>query len=189
MPVLLDNFPIKQEHVDLLKSKAQLQLNNHGLELGDAQSTAGEIRDFHTMPELAELCEYVTLKADELWHAYGLSTRYRPCIKETWINRHGIGGKTDVHYHSGSPISAAYYLEFERGNGDIQFINPLEYHQCHEPREDDSNITVEVEQFDLVMFPGVLKHATEHNSIDKDRYVLTFNFDYIDREPTRIIFQ
>lgn len=188
MPMLLDNFPIEQKHVDLLKGIAQEKFQSHGLELGDAHSTATNIRDFHNLEEIKHLCDHVTECADKLWQAYGLTKRFKPYIKETWINRHGKGGYTDLHYHSGSPISAAYYLEYEPGNGDIKFVNPLEYHQCHEPREDSEDITIEIEKFDLVMFPGILKHSTEVNTLESERYVLTFNFDYKNREPVRHIF-
>lgn len=188
MPILLDNFSLDKSQVELLKSEARFYLAEHGMESGNALSTAGKMRSFHELSELHELCNFVEEKADLFWHAYGLSKRYQPYIKESWINVHGQGGKTEPHYHSGSVMSAAYYIQFEPGNGDIKFVNPMEYHMCHEPREDDCDITVEIEQFDLIIFPGVLKHSTEPNYIDSERYVLTFNFDYKDREPVRHIF-
>lgn len=183
VPMLLDNYPISQQQVDLLKSIAQHNLQPHALEVGNAFSTAGNTREIHKLEQFAELCAYVTQCADQLWLAYGLSNRYEPVICETWINKHGYGGSTSPHIHSGSQLSAAYYFEFESGNGNIKFTNPLEYHQCHEVRETDNDIIVEVEQFDLVMFPGILRHSTEENSLHSERYVLTFNFSHQDRKP------
>lgn len=189
VPILLDNYHIDSQTQDSLVDIAQQHLDYHGLEIGDAQSTASNFRQVHEIAQFKDLSEYMTELANKLWISYGLSSRYEPIISETWINKHSNGGATMPHIHSGSMISASYYFQFEQGNGNIKFTNPLEYHQCHELRETDNDITVELEQFDIVMFPGILKHYTEANTLQTDRYVLTFNFGHQDRKPVRYNFE
>ncbi len=189
VPILIDNYPLTQEQVDILKHYAYQQFGNHELEVGDAQSTSDGPRDLHNIPELQDFYTYVLDKANEYWLEYGLNQRFEPTINETWINRHGKGGLTDTHHHSGAPIVAAFYIQFEQGNGGITFVNPLEYHQCHEPRErTGGNMTANINQFDLFIFPGMLNHKTEQNNLDVDRLVMSFNFGYQDRQPKRIYF-
>lgn len=190
VPILRDNYPLTEEQIEKIKNIVYPQFSSHELEIGDAHSTSDSARNLHTLPEFSDISEYILTKADEYWLDYGLSNRYEPTINETWINRHGKGGVTDTHHHSGAPVVAAYYIQFESGNGDITFVNPLEYHQCHEPRERTcGNMTANIKQFDLLIFPGMLNHKTGINHLDNDRIVMSFNFGFKDREPKRYYFE
>jgi hypothetical protein len=69
------------------------------------------------------------------------------------------------------------YLQLEEGNGYIQYKDPLEYIKAFRPKECliKEFISVPAITGDVLLFPGWLRHRTEKNLIDKERWVLTTN--------------
>lgn len=195
---LLFPCPIKVEKLDIDTSDIQkrvysifdkMNFENHVLERGQAMSTHiyqdGDINGYQLnwLDEFKPLVELVENHADEYWLGYGLDPYYQPQVLNLWSNLHRKGGHTTTHFHSGSPFVASFYLKTPQNCGNIVFENPLEYHMCHEPRKQGLEYTHEVEENQLVLFPGWLKHRTEENRSDEDRIVIAFNFEIINRKP------
>lgn len=190
MVSLADHDIGEEEIYAYLKNEFKEHVDKHGhaLEFGEAISSRWndggfKLQDNPVFKKLVNLIEYY---ADQYWLDYGLEQRFEPHISNMWSNKHDNGGVTLLHHHSRSPIVATFYLRYKEGNGTLFFENPLEYHMCHEPREIISTQYLELLQYDLVLFPGWLKHATEANRIDDERIVIGCNFDYSDRKPMNI---
>jgi uncharacterized protein (TIGR02466 family) len=137
----------------------------------------------HNIEEFKDLSADIIKHADVYWGGYGLDRYYEPYIKQSWSNRHYRGNETLSHIHSGSPIVATYYMQAPEDSGRIYFENPLEYHQCHEPRSNDNRRYIDIEDGTLLIFPGFLKHGTEASQTDLPRTVLSINFGYENRKP------
>jgi uncharacterized protein (TIGR02466 family) len=150
---------------------------NQGISTYNHPSNQGFM--LHKLPEFEKLVTIIEAYAECHWVAYGLSERYRPVVKMMWANIHNKGDYTAVHQHSNSILVGAFYLKFPKDAGDIFFENPLEYHTCHEPRDMLSLYTHEIEEHDLCIFPGWLKHGTHKSNSDESRIVIAINFDVI----------
>jgi hypothetical protein len=58
----------------------------------------------------------------------------------------------------------------------------LEYHWHGYPKKNDRNMywhAVDIEEGDVIIFPGWIKHRTEINQSNENRYVLTVNLNLI----------
>jgi ectoine hydroxylase-related dioxygenase (phytanoyl-CoA dioxygenase family) len=67
-----------------------------------------------------------------------------------------------------------------KDGGYIEFYDPLEYHKAHLPRVIDDQQSnwkaVPTVTGDVVLFPGWLKHRTQKNKSNENRWVLTTNY-------------
>jgi len=100
----------------------------------------------------------------------------------SWLNVHKKGGVTLEHNHGTVVIVAATYLQLEPGMGYIQFKDPLEYVKGFMPRWEKGVTewrTIPAKTGDTFLFPGWLRHKTQENTLDKERWVLTTNFNKI----------
>jgi len=114
---------------------------------------------------------------DIIYNKWGYHKSYRYGIGNTWVNVHGKGGATLEHNHGECPLIVTAYLQLEEGNGYIQYKDPLEYIKAFRPKECliKEFISVPAITGDVLLFPGWLRHRTEKNLIDKERWVLTTN--------------
>ncbi len=104
-------------------------------------------------------------------------------IKEMWAI---INKKDDfnvVHTHPNSYLSAAYYVKAPENCGKFQVENPniAKRHSYPEIKnKNEFNMQVggmEINEGDLLIFPGYLPHKVEKNDSDEDRIVISFNVD------------
>ncbi len=104
-------------------------------------------------------------------------------IKEMWAI---INKKDDfnvVHTHPNSFLSAAYYVKAPENCGRFQVenLNIAKRHSYPEiANQNEFNMQVgglEVEEGDLLIFPGYLPHKVARNESDEDRIVISFNVD------------
>lgn len=178
LPIWVANLDIDTSKI-LLLAKDLFEKNAlpHQLEFGDAQSTYQFNNNILEMPEFDEIRAQVLAHGKQYWDAYGLDPSMDPEVNTSWMNRHGHLGITLPHLHSGAPIVGVFYLQFEQGNGNLFLEDPLEYHKCHEPRAGwESETELMIQQNDLILFPGYVKHRTGPNYLKKDRYIISFNF-------------
>lgn len=152
--------------------------NNSLLEDGDALSTAWLDQSLqpHTWIELAHFQETLGIELETIKDQYKFIDR-QSRVLNSWCNRHGRGGYTKEHNHNFSTFVASCYLKCPPGSGNIEFRNPLEYHLNNFPMAADDNLFVEVpvEQNDVLIFPGWLKHRVQPSRTDEERIVLTIN--------------
>lgn len=104
-------------------------------------------------------------------------------IKSIWAI---INKKDDfnvIHSHPNSLLSAAYYVKAPENCGRFQVENPNSIKKHTSPQivnENEHNVIlagIEINEGDLLIFPGYLPHKVARNQSDDDRIVISFNVD------------
>jgi uncharacterized protein (TIGR02466 family) len=110
-----------------------------------------------------------------------------PKIIETWANKYPTGSFIDRHNHSPVPITVSFYLKKVNNSGNLCFINPLDTLLKHQPFTELTdrnnyhklfNYEVDVNEGDVVMFPGWLNHETLVNNNADDRIIIGSNIAF-----------
>lgn len=172
-----DLLPVCQNLIQTALSK-----HNSYLELGDAQSSVmfrGGAP--HKLSIFKPFYEWLTPQVEEIMFS---EWKFTPAIEywisDSWVNRHGVGGKTDTHNHGNAAMSVVAYLNVPRNSGRIEFLDPNEKYWNFFAREVEPGefYPVDIETGDVLMFPGWIDHRTEIHTGNKseDRWVLTTNF-------------
>jgi len=80
-------------------------------------------------------------------------------------------------------LSAAYYVKAPKDCGKFQIENPNSIKKHISPEivnKNEHNVLlagIEINEGDLIIFPGYLPHKVERNKSDEDRIVISFNVD------------
>lgn len=135
----------------------------------------------HKLPEFKDYFIWLKMMVREIAvHGMGYSTVYHKySITNSWLNVHYRGGKTHAHNHSNTFMAAAAYLYMPENGGFIEAKDPLEdlkgfyYHDTHDWMWRE----IPVVSGDILVFPGWLKHRTQTNNSNEERWVLTTNFE------------
>lgn len=154
---------------------------NADLEKGDAKSSVyGKIQP-HLTKEFKSFYDWLMPIAKHIiYEEWFYNSDFKFKIGMSWLNVHKKGGATLEHNHGTVIMVAATYLQLEPGMGYIQFKDPLEYVKTFRPRYDkniDDWRTIPAKTGDVFLFPGWLRHRTEENTLNKERWVLTTNFN------------
>lgn len=97
-----------------------------------------------------------------------------------WANIQDHGGYNEAHVHPFSLFSAFYYLKVTNKSGRINFKDPRLGLQNHifasssnpPPPNNFSSIKIQQEEGLLLIFPSWLKHFTELNYDNEERFLL-----------------
>jgi hypothetical protein len=111
-------------------------------------------------------------------HKWKLLKEFGYYYGNSWVNVHPKGGVTTEHSHGSTVMVAAAYLQLPEKSGYIQFKDPLEYLKSFHSRKPEyvgDYHTIPAKTGDVFLFPGWLKHRTEYNKSNLDRWVLTTN--------------
>ena len=104
-------------------------------------------------------------------------------IREMWSI---INKKNDfnvIHTHPNSYLSAAYYVKAPKNCGRFQVENPNiakrhSFPDIKSKNELNHDVAgIEIDEGDLLIFPGYLPHKVGKNNSDEDRIVISFNVD------------
>ena len=104
-------------------------------------------------------------------------------IKEMWAIINKTGDFNVIHTHPNCYLSAAYYVKAPEKCGRFQIENPNNVKRNFYPEiktKNKLNLQVagmEIEEGDLLIFPGYLPHKVRTNESNKDRIVISFNVD------------
>ena len=104
-------------------------------------------------------------------------------IKEMWAIINKTGDFNVIHTHPNSYLSAAYYVKAPEKCGRFQIENPNIAKKNYYPEiktKNELNLQVagiEIEEGDLLIFPGYLPHKVRANESNEDRIVISFNVD------------
>ena len=88
-----------------------------------------------------------------------------------------------IHSHPNCLLSAAYYVKAPKDCGKFQIENPNSIKKHISPEivnKNEHNVLlagIEINEGDLIIFPGYLPHKVEKNKSDEDRIVISFNVD------------
>lgn len=159
---------------------AQTSSNSY-LELGDAQSSVMYRKGApHTLAVFRPFYDWLVPQIEKIlldeWH---FAPTIDFWINDSWVNRHGVGGKTDVHNHGLAAMAISSYITFPENSGRIEFKDPCEtqWNFHFRSREPGTYYPIEIQQGDVLMFPGWIDHRTEEHrgNPGEDRWVLTTN--------------
>ena len=104
-------------------------------------------------------------------------------IKEMWAIINKTGDFNVIHTHPNCYLSAAYYVKAPEKCGRFQIENPNIAKKNYYPEiktKNELNLQVagiEIEEGDLLIFPGYLPHKVKANESNEDRIVISFNVD------------
>ena len=104
-------------------------------------------------------------------------------IKEMWAIINKNGDFNILHTHPNCYLSAVYYVKATEKCGKFQIENPNIAKRNFYPeikRKNELNLKVagiEIEEGDLLIFPGYLPHKVSTNESNQDRVVISFNVD------------
>ena len=88
-----------------------------------------------------------------------------------------------IHSHPNCLLSAAYYVKAPKDCGRFQIENPNSIKKHIAPEivnKNEHNVLlagIEINEGDLIIFPGYLPHKVARNQSDEDRIVISFNVD------------
>jgi uncharacterized protein (TIGR02466 family) len=156
---------------------------NAPIEIGDAKSSIYSKNAPHLNKEFQNFYNWLNpIVKHVVYNEWSYNSSFKYDIGMSWVNMHGKGGVTLEHNHGTVVIVAATYLQLEPGMGYIEFKDPLEYVKGFMPRW-EKNVTewktIPAKTGDTFLFPGWLRHKTQENTLDKERLVLTTNFNKI----------
>ena len=131
--------------------------------------------------EFSEYYKWLEPVAQHIIHnEWTLNRHFQYFISNSWVNVHGKGGYTRIHTHGPCTLTTAAYLNLPESGGYIEFLDPLEqvklYHMKDFDEEEFNWKKVEAKTGDVLIFPGWIKHRTQPNESDENRWVLTSNY-------------
>jgi uncharacterized protein (TIGR02466 family) len=132
----------------------------------------------HTNPAFKPFYQFISpIISHVLLNEWHLMKDYEYSVGNSWVNVHPKGGITTEHHHGPATMVAAAYLQLPKNSGFIQFKDPLEYLKGFHTKEGKiaEYYTLPAVTGDVFLFPGWLRHRTQHNNSDENRWVLTTN--------------
>ena len=91
---------------------------------------------------------------------------------------HPKGGITTEHHHGPCALVCSTYLNMPENGGYIHFRDPTDIYKSFHSRMYEDNFTwrkIPAKTGDTLIFPSWLRHKTEPNGSDDDRWVMTTN--------------
>lgn len=162
------------------KSNNQASMRNGSI---CSVNTSNRIQD---KIDVADLITFVTDSVTEYWKQLGYVDSTIK-VHHVWANKYPPGSYIENHNHSPAPLTASFYLSKPENSGNIIFENPLSTLLRYQPYKglgDTENYasafdeTIEVDEGELVIFPGWLMHKTEINRSTKERIIIGFDITY-----------
>jgi len=165
--------PICEDMINLSSDNVEVENENGRSSVYNAKNQPHNNQAFqHFYNWLKPVAEYILYKE---WNSYA---HYNFGIGMSWVNVHNKGGVTLEHHHGAAPLVAATYLDLPDNSGFIQFKDPMEYQKGFRARKTnlDDWYTIPAKTGDVILFPGWLRHRTQPNETNLDRWVLTTNY-------------
>jgi uncharacterized protein (TIGR02466 family) len=140
----------------------------------------------HKEFEIKDIIDFVESCSTEYWEKLNY-VKSKISVVYSWANLYPPGSYIDNHNHIPSPTVASFYLKSPYKSGNLVFEDPLVNILRYQPYKglNDKDLYVnsfdtiiEVEEGDLVIWPGYLMHKTEKNLSDQNRIILGFNITY-----------
>lgn len=135
----------------------------------------------HKLPEFKSYFTWLKqVVTDIAIQGMGYSNAYHKyTISNSWCNVHYPEGKTHAHNHSNTFMVAAAYLKMPENGGYFMAHDPLEQVKSFYYHDNPEWMWTEIPVIsgDILIFPGWMKHKTQENKSNEERWVLTTNFD------------
>lgn len=178
---------IQQLKKDLLPKFASVfddvAKNNQGSIRGQGMCSYNVFRQMQHWPEVKLFLDFLQPHLILYWKELGFDETITPKINEMWANKYEKDSFIDLHNHSPVNITVSFYLSKPKDSGNIVFEHPLETLLKHQPIALDNvnnyhnwfQKEVEVNEGDVVMFPGWLRHKTTPSNSSQSRIILGAN--------------
>ena len=104
-------------------------------------------------------------------------------LKEMWAIINKKNNFNVIHTHANCYLSAAYYVKAPKNCGKFFIENPNIAKRYYHPEISNRNelngevAEIDINEGDLLLFPGYLPHKVGKNESDNDRIVISFNVD------------
>lgn len=164
----------------------EAQKNNQASMRNGGICSANTCNRLQEKVDINDLINFVTESVNDYWKELGyVDATIR--VYHAWANVYPPGSFIENHNHSPSPLTASFYLKKPQGSGNIVFENPISTLLRYQPYKGLSesenyasafDATVDVDEGDLVIFPGWLMHKTEPNISSQDRIIIGFDVTY-----------
>ena len=180
--IFKDSYIFKDEHKLTAEKILKLSEKNTSLEKGDAKSSVAyqELAP-HKNENFKDFFVWADKQGKEILKHWNIKDYNNFYIGNSWINVHRKGGHTISHNHGFSGLSFGAYICLPDDSGVTEFKDPhYEFKSLHEYQ--DENLTLRefyplnIQQGDVVFFPGWLTHRSQINNTEESRIVLSANF-------------
>ncbi len=152
---------------------------NDFLELGES-GTSAKIKNQgpHTWVEMHDFNGWATNHAASILNGWGFKFNQLK-IDNSWVNCHWPGGWTNFHTHPFSNLSLVAYINAPEKSGNLLMIDPMENHWHGFPTSRNMEIVggqpIPIEKNKVIFFAPFLRHGTEKNRSDQERWVISMN--------------
>jgi len=127
-------------------------------------------------PAFAELAKLLTRHATKFADECAFDLARKPKLDSLWANLLKSGGQHSGHIHPHSIISGTFYVEVQKGSGDIRFEDPRLPLMMSAPPRADTFITVQPRPGLLLMWESWLRHEVLSGTGKGERLSISFNF-------------
>ncbi len=134
----------------------------------------------HRHPGFADLVALIERTSVGAMKFLGLKTP-RASITGMWANINPRGGQSSAHTHPNNFLSAVYYVQVPKGEGEIHFVDPRPQAEVMLPPTAEANRfngnrrVFDVAPGRLVMFPAWLRHSVPPNRSSEERISIAAN--------------
>jgi Putative 2OG-Fe(II) oxygenase len=180
--IFKDSFSFNNSHCESAEKILSLSKHSTRLEHGNAKSSVAyqEIAP-HKDIIFKDFFDWAEIQGKTILNYWGIKNVDDFYIGNSWINHHGLGGTTLPHNHGFSGLSLVAYISLPPQSGVTEFKDPhFEFKSLHEYSVENQSLKefypLEVQQDDVVFFPGWLIHRSQISNSDKSRIVLSANF-------------
>ena len=182
LPIPITTVQLPETPVEIMEYIKTLEFVPFNKEL-----TISKHRQVFDLPEFAPLKTSVMAAAEKYWREVaGVAYSTNLVIRHAWLTRHRPGEFNPIHMHTTSLFVACVYLQAPEKCGDIVFFKDnnylnlfpavvdLDYHTHNMINRKSFSVTPKRDL--AVFFPSHLKHTTERNESNEDRYALNVDF-------------
>ena len=85
-----------------------------------------------------------------------------------WCQQYVQRGQHSWHNHPNCSLSGVYYLKLEDGKDATEFFDPVS----------KTKFQPDVEEGDIVVFPSYLPHRSKFINSDREKIIVSFNFNF-----------
>jgi uncharacterized protein (TIGR02466 family) len=190
-------FPVKIYKIKLPNYKEVLaalesRLNNYRNNFDKSQSILNEHNEHNQFynikhnltfdkgvnyPELEDTKKFIAEHAQLYWNELGYSNKLMPTVHNVLINLSYQDSFLMDHIHAPWPIVASIYLKFKDGHGQLMFTSPIDTLLMTQPISDHFSNHYhynDIEEGDVIIFPGYLRHRFNQNIIEDERICISY---------------
>ena len=173
----LDLTPLAERSAELLD-----KITDAGeVEKDGGITSTGHLDAPHMWPEMLVLRKWFDQRAEEILKLWDLNFNSFGVTK-SWVNSHYNGAWTDSHDHGNAHLVCSVYLKQPSYGGNLEFENQGRTLFANYPFAQNKSklhnyyTEVEVQQGDVVFFPGWLSHRSQPNKSLDRRIVMGMNW-------------